>query len=327
MTPYKRDDDTPTDGISLKQRARSLFNNQAHGNMGPALYTNGGGSRYSTILSTNEQYAPYQGEVALIQEHTYDVAKWAGDIDTVIIVGPGPAQAIETKELPILRHLLNLKTVKLIDLSADFNNQAKDALEQQYGESVNVETYTGDFQTVTINGNYPRALVITTGSLTNFENAPIDNFPTATAKSYMKRFQELAKSGGKIVWGYDSNNNKPALEQEYNTPEIADFILNPLYKLSAAADVTLDPAKFSYTAEFFPRGSHLAHYWTATENQNIKIDNDVLNVFKDDRFLCFSSIKLNPDRLNLLAQNQNKGIKSYTHYSKDGQVLHCFDCN
>ena len=315
------------DNLALKKRAFDLFTNRRVGNMGPDLYTNGGGDKYSQIISTNEQYIPYQGEVALIQEKKSDIARWAKDIDTVIIIGPGPAQTMETKELPILKLLPALKTVKLIDLSEQFNAQAAKVLEQSFEPPLYVETYTGDFNTVTLNQNYSRALVITTGSLTNFEDAPLDSFPSSIAGSYLRRFQEMAKPGGKILWGYDSNSNAAAIEAEYESSEISAFVLNPLNKLSSTSGVDIDPKKFIYTPEFFPRGSHLAHYWTATAPQNVEIDDETISIFEGDRFLCFSSIKLNPDKLNIIAQN--KGLSShcaFTH-SNSKQILHCFDYN
>lgn len=309
----------------LKQRATLLFQGEIHGNMGPDLYTNGGSDKYSRIIATNDDYVPYQGEVALIEERKQAIARWARDIDTVIIVGPGPAQTVRTKELPILSLLSNLKTVKLIDLSEKFNNAAAEVIEEEL-KNVRAEIYTGDFNKVTLNGNYKNALVITTGSLTNFEDAPTDSFPAQIAAKYLSRFRELAKSGGKILWGYDSNSDKTSLEKEYDTPEIHSFILNPLNKLAATSGVSVDPGKFVYTPEFHPRSSHLAHYWTATDDQTISIDGQNIDIFKDSRYLCFSSIKLQPERLNILAQN--RGIKPYNSFkSRDnGQVLHCFDC-
>ena len=322
---HRRVTDQPADPSSLKERALSLFTNVSRGNMGPALYTNGGSNKYSDILSTNDQYMPFQGEVALIDKHKESIAKWAKDVDTVIIIGPGPTQAIASKEVPILRLLPNLKTVQLIDLSEQFNIEARDVITTVLPD-LKVEYYTGDFRNVTTNQNYSRALVMTTGSLTNFEDAPVDNFPSATASGYLNRFQELAKSGGKILWGYDANADKDSLIEEYDTPEIAAFILNPLVKLQNTPGVQIDPSKFEYKPEFLPRGSHLAHNWEVTEDQTIKIDGQAIEVFQGDRFLCFSSIKLNPSRLTILARA--KGLqqhKSYTH-DQDKQVLHCFDC-
>ena len=315
------------DNEALKLRATRLFTNVAAGNMGPDLYTNGGSQRYSNIIRANDQYIPYTGEVALIQASKNDIAEWAKNIDTVIVIGPGPAQTMLTKEVPILQLLPKLKTVKLIDLSEQFNIEAARALESKLNRQPIVETYTGDFRTITVNQNYQNALVITTGSLTNFEDASTDSFPSAIASSYLNRFEQLAKSGGKILWGYDSNSNKESLEQEYDTPEIAEFILNPLNKLAETNNVEIDPNGFSYTREFFPRSAHLAHYWAANRDQTIHIDDEVINVFNNDRFLCFSSIKLDPARLNVLAKE--KGIEPYNDYrhAESKQVLHCFDCN
>lgn len=311
--------------IALKDRALRLFSGNIHGNMGPDLYTNGGSDKYSRIIATNEDYVPYQGEVALIDEKKETIARWARDIDTVIIIGPGPAQTIANKELPILKNMAKLKTVKLIDLSAQFNAEAQNVLEKNL-KSVTVESYTGDFMTVTPNENYRNALVITTGSLTNFEDASTEQFPALIAGKYLSRFQELAKPGGKILWGYDSNSDKAALEKEYDTAEIQEFILNPLNKLAATTGVAMNPGKFTYTPEFHPRSSHLAHYWTATDDQTIAIDGHTIDIFKDSRFICFSSIKLEPSRLDVVARN--RGIKPYTSYKArdNGQVLHCFDC-
>lgn len=310
---------------ALKERALRLFSGNIHGNMGPDLYTNGGSDKYSRIIATNDDYVPYQGEVALIDEKKETIARWARDLDTVIIIGPGPAQTIANKELPILRHMPKLKTVKLIDLSAQFNAEAVKVLEDNL-KGVTVESYTGDFMHVTLNQHYKNALVMTTGSLTNFEAASTEQFPALIAGNYLSRFQELAKPGGKILWGYDSNSDKDALEKEYDTGEIHAFILNPLNKLAATTGVAMDPGKFIYTPEFHPRSSHLAHYWTATDDQTIAIDGHTIDIFKDSRFICFSSIKLEPNRLDIVARN--RGIKPYTAYKArdNSQVLHCFDC-
>jgi hypothetical protein len=298
-----------------------LFNHDAWGNMGHYLYTNGGAKLFEKILTSS--YTPYIGESILIQDNLGDISSWAGDIDTVIIIGPGPARSIQSKEIPVLKTLSNLKRVHVVDLSPEFNRQSLAALSQELPSTVSIKPFEADYAQLTSDAfePYERALVISTGSLTNFENCPKDQFPSKQIREHLLRFKGFAKSGGKILWGYDSILDPG----EYNTPEVSNFLMYPLEKAKKLPGVNLDASKFKHETRAYEAASLLAHEWVATEGQYVDINGERFLVDKDSRLMMFGSVKPDPSKLEGLVTPLGLDT-AFIKREPGGAVLHGFNC-
>lgn len=305
----------------LLQRLCDLFYHTHWGNMGPDLYVNGGAKRFENVLTAS--YTPYAGETKLLATNASKIFDWAQHMETAVVVGPGPELSVRSKEIPILKMLPNLKRVISIELSPVFNKQSERALQKELPH-VDVHSFEIDFRDADLSAieNSKPALVISTGSFTNFEDCPTESFPFAQVNGHIKKLGELAGQGGKILWGYDSTLN----EVQYNNPLVSDFLNYPLEKASAMEGVILDAKGFRHETRANTGSSVLSHDWIATRPQDIVIGSHVFAVDKGDRFPMLISVKPSPDRL-VRAVKALGVTTAFIEIDKSGAVIQGFDCN
>lgn len=304
----------------LLQRLCDLFYHQHWGNMGPDLYVNGGAERFENVLTAS--YTPYAGEKKLLSDNKSKIIQWAEGMETAIIVGPGPGRSVRSKEIPILKSMPNLKRVISIELSPVFNRQSLAALESALTD-IEVHAIEMDFRKADLSSieNSKPALVISTGSFTNFEDCPTESFPFAQINGHVGKLAELAGKGGKILWGYDSTLK----EDQYNNPLVSDFLNYPLEKASLMESVILDPKGFQHETRANAVSSVLSHDWVATRPQDVHIGRHMFAVDTGDRFPMFVSVKPLPDRV--VRSVKGLGIEtSFTERDASGAVIQAFDC-
>lgn len=303
----------------LLERFNDLFCHVNWGNMGPALYSNGGAARFERILQ--DVYTPYSGEKALIQNNLPEISDWAKDISTVIIIGPGPARSIRAKERQILQSLPKLRQVVISELSREFNKQSSAEIKRLF-PNISVTALQQDFRTINLdNVDYDSALVISTGGFTNFERMTADHFPHSQVSEHLATIKRLARHGGKFLWGYDSSIDV----SRYNCPEVSEFLLYPLEKASKMDGVTLDPRGFEHKTLANRAASVLSHDWIVTRDQNVFIGDRSYAFSVGEKFVAFSSAK--PDPTKIIRAASLQGIVSHKIYRDDtGSVIHALNC-
>lgn len=307
---------------ALVRRLVDLFEGKASGNMGPELYQNGGADLFEK-LTQSQTYNPYAGEILLIDENKGHIHAWAESVESAIIIGPGPANSVRNKELPILRGLPNLKHVHVIELSRVFNTQSS-ALLQEELSGVQVSSHTKDFMRMersSLGDVSGSSLLISTGSLTNYENCSTDRFPSPQLKSHLRAFRRLAGDGGKVLWGYDSHLSTGA----YEDPLVSEFLLYPLKRAARIQGVSIDPSGFIRHSDCHQQASLVAHAWAATRDQMIDIAGDRHWISKGDKFTIFCSVKPCPDKVKIFESIAK--LKTHEYKTEQaGAVLHAFDC-
>ena len=308
---------------ALLVRLCDLFSGNRTGNLGPDLYRNGGAEKFENILSGAQAYTPFSGEIKLLNDNAEKIGQWIGNIETAIIVGPGPGRSVQQKELTILSHMQNLQRVITIELSPVFNQQSADVLRANLS-GVAVHSFEMDFRDTDLShiADSQPALVISTGSLTNYEDCQPHSFPQGQVTKHISKLAELAGSQGKILWGYNSSLNA----EQYNRPQIDDFLMYPLVKASRMGDVRLDASGFRHETKANTSASTLTHYWIATCDQDVEINGTCFAINEGEHFPMFFSVAQSPERLERLIKSFPK-ISSF-FYEKDGSgaVIHGFDC-
>lgn len=303
----------------LAKDLSDLFNNVRHGHLGPVLYSNGGSALFTKAIQTTG-YNPFKGEVGLIQANLDSIADWAKDIENVIIVGPGPAVSLQNKEIPILERLTALKRISLVEQSPDFIRADMEALNERFPQ-VDVKAFEANFLQHVPHPSSQPALVISTGSLTNFENAAFENFPGKQLTEALAAFKTLAGQDGKVLWGYNSKLH----DEGYQSQAIADFLLYPLHKAAQLQGIFIDPENYKYESKVYPQASHLAHQWVAHAFERVEIGGRMHHINPGDRFTMFSSITPDPKKVARLSKEQNM-ITPFVFSEDGGAVLHGFDC-
>ena len=334
--PPPPSDELPPAGTLAGAVARVLKDESARGIMGPFMYENGGAKLFSTITSDNGvdadgDYAEHFGvEARLIQQHAKEIAELAKNYDDIIIVGPGPAHSVKTKELPIIKEILKAttdqKTVHIVELSSVFKAAAEATVTDELKgfAHAKVEAHQADFRRISGLGGDKGALVICTGSLMNLERPTIESFPSQEMKAHLTAFGRLAGAGGMVVLGYDTCNDAVKLQEAYNTEEVSQFVTYPLAKAGAAN-------MFKYAPKWREESSTLVHYWEAVKDGIVRLNYQdeqgqpavtEIDVFKGDRYVPFVSVKPDPIRLAQLASRISMDTEAIKRL--DTQALHVF---
>lgn len=307
----------------LLLRLSDLFSGAKTGHLGPDLYSNGGAAKFENILKGNGSYTPFAGEVQLLTEHAQYISDWAKSLGTAIIIGPGPAKSVMAKEIKVLKSMPNLKRVISLELSPAFNKQSELALSTAL-PNVSIHAFEIDFRTADLSGivDSKPALVISTGSFTNYEGCLGHNFPHGQVTRHIAKMAELAGSGGKILWGYNSELNAAP----YNQADVDDFLMYPLQKASMMEGVTLDASGFRHFTQADESASTLTHCWIANYDQDVVIGDETYPINKGEQFSMFFSVAQSPDRLERFMSNNSKTSSSFFEKGSSGAVIHGFDC-
>lgn len=308
---------------ALMRRLCDLFSHRSWGNLGPELYQNGGADLFTRILTGGDNgYKSHSGEKGLIELHKEGIASWAEGMDTAILVGPGPEVSVRHKEIPILRGLPNLRRIVVVELSPVFNRASCSVLHDEFPKA-QVIPYHRDFMKLELEGSlsYGNALVISTGSLANYEKCPSHSFPSAQLTAHLEAFRKLAREGGKVLWGYHSRLDA----DHYRSDAVREFLLYPLVKASKIKGVEIDPSLFSYEPRICEQASAAFHDWVVVRQGNIKVGDKRFVVFQDERYGMFCSVKPDPEKVEPLGRNVRLPTWS-TFREESGGVLHAFDC-
>jgi hypothetical protein len=296
----------------VTQVAIDLFSRTMQGHAGEIAYLNGGGELFKNFATGNPDYYLYNGESDHIEANKVELAKMIKDTEHLIVVGQGPAESFENKEMKIIKLLDNLKKVTFIDVSAQFNKAARGALRtycKDNNKKIVSHSLTADFNDIaqTIQHDM-KSTVISTGSLiTNLHNTDFRDFPSRQMSEILGSFAKLAGPNGQAVLCYDSNRDAESLKKAYNH-QLAPFITNiakiiqqfsnGIKNFDGSAD------SFSYTAEWYPHSSQIAHNIVATKDQDFSIENNGIvhnfSIKAGDTFNCMTSIKAAPEMISTL---------------------------
>jgi len=295
-----------------------LFHGKTWGNFGEELYKGNGPRIFQSILKPD--YGPFDGEVSQIKKNMGEIVNWIGSLDTAILIGPGPSRSVREKELRILERVASLKRVIIIELSEEFNKQSTQEVSKHLPH-VDIVSFQSDFMKASL-GHIPynAALVISTGSMTNFERCPMTHFPHGKVGDHLDRMAELAKIGGKFLWAYDQS-----LEADFYNTYASDFLLEPLRRAERTAGIQLSADTFRHLSVAETQGCGIFHKWENLCDQEIVIGETVYYLTKGDRFSCFTSGKFPPHKITRVAQHHSLKTALVFEDQRSGAVIHGFD--
>ena len=252
---------------------------------------------------------------AYIRSDKAAIAQDLAGTERAIIVGPGPGESFDQKEMQILKLLPRLKEVHFVDVNAEFNKQAARIVRnhaRSSGHHIRVQSHEMDFRNaVSTLPPRPNTTVFSTGSLvSNVPNAPLDWFPNHAMGEFIGAFAKLAGDGGKVMLGYDSNNSANTLEKAYNE-DLAPFIENIMRIIvdhsRGIKGLKASAGHFHYESEWLERAGQVAHKLIAEQDQKFEIcfEGRTHSFFleKGEEFIVMSSLRPSVDRLTKIAEN------------------------
>ncbi|MCZ6702568.1 MAG: L-histidine N(alpha)-methyltransferase, partial [Ignavibacteria bacterium] len=121
----------------------------------------------------------------------------------------------------------------------------------------------------------------------------IGNFTPEKAKSFLERITNTCGKNSGLLIGVDLKKEKSVLDAAYNDSKgiTAEFNLNILNHINALVNADFDINKFSHHAFFNEKYGRIEMHLTSKENQEVKIDDEVIIFGKDENILTEYSYK------------------------------------
>lgn len=322
---------------TVTKAAIALFTRKQWGHMGDIAYLNGGGKLFGDFTQNNNDYYVYRSEVSHLAYNAKSIANDIGDTEHLIIVGPGPALSLRMKDMQILKLLPHVKKVTLVDISQSFNDQGLEALEdfkRESGRTFQTGALTMEFHQAASHVDHTMpTTVISTGSLiSNVHNAPVGGFPEHPLKDMLQGFSDLAGPDGRVVLGYDSNDDEFSLRRAYSA-RLAPFIKN-IAKIIADHCEGIQgfdgaPDNFDYEMAWDYKSLQVMHKLIVKKSQAFTIDyqgrSHSLTLRAGEEFVVMSSIKPRASIMSRMAEDKDVGLDTQNVYQdRHGMVEHVF---
>ena len=317
--------------------AINLFSGIEHGHMGRIAYLDNGAFLFNKFVHENPNYYLYNDEIELFQKNCSELSRNFRFCTRAIIVGPGPRDSFMQKEMHILKHMPHLQEIIFIDLSQKFNDAAKKVIDRSYIFNcigARASYLTMNFR-VAAHFLAPRedTAVLCTGSLiSNLENVkPTEAFPKVKARIFMQGLQQLAGPNGRILIGYDSNDNINTLLRAYDQC-LEPFMINIMRvirdNVPGAQLMKVGPDYFGYEASVRPCAPMVEHRLVVRQDQTITIISRnkspiTFELKQGQRLTMMTSLKPRPQLLDSVGRNIGL-LTADIYRHRNGPTLHVF---
>jgi hypothetical protein len=202
--------------------------------LGKAAYLLDPTGKFYNDATNHKSYYPRPGDVIAIKNHKEQITNRAHEVKHAIVIGQGPADVFQAKEVEILKGLRKLEKITTIDLSSYFNEQADEVVQKlsaKIKRPIEFNSITADYRT---NASYlplhtegePALVICTGGLITNTESKNRDDFPSGQFKRDLKSLAKIAGKDGYVLVTYDSSEKIPLLLKAYDTKELKNLFLN-----------------------------------------------------------------------------------------------------
>lgn len=232
----------------------------------------------------------------LIACHAPDIIKMTGPIDTIVDLGPGERQAVQTNTVPFIRSASDfIKTYVSIDLCESY---AEDAAEIVSSLSQDIEAYPLNQDFLLSKPYYPassKVLGLCFGGIVGNYAGPQgakDAIPMLVRE--LELLRKNMPHGGHLLVGLDANQNEQSLYASYDHPAHADYEINVLYQIKR--DLIPDQAGFKpdqwkYEMAWYAQSYQFCHIAEATEDQRFVLAGKEYTISKGEQFVVDNSFK------------------------------------
>lgn len=280
----------------LEQDAMEFLLGKLSGNLWPYLYGTPeddndpvrGGILYNEMLAGEKDYYLYKYEAKLFQSKGHLLTEKIGTNATFVELGPGSEQSIRLKTLPLLRSCHDLKGYLGIDISQDFVDKVVEVIRAEL-PNISVEGMQQDFTQLENIPEYEKPVVL-------FKGSTIANLRKEEVPVFIAHIKELIGKPHYLLLVHDANQDEVSLMKAYDTPKMAVFMENIMFRLDRDTGVVgMKPEAFSYKPEWEPERHDLKHVLTATESQTLELQGQTIEIAKGQKVHTLSSFKYPPE--------------------------------
>lgn len=252
------------------------------------------GSELFEAITRLPEYYPTRVETALLRQHAPDIARFAGDVRTVVEFGSG-----SSTKTPLVLRAIGAAHYVPIDISGDFLTDAARAVAEA-NPGLEVVPVTGDFAR-------PLQLPAAVGRgpvLGFFPGSTIGNFAPHAAVDLLRSFAATLGPGARLVIGIDTRKNPRLIEAAYDDAAgvTAAFNLNLLHRINRELDGSIDVDGFEHRAEWNDLHGRIEMHLVAQENMAFTAAGRPFTMRAGETIHTENSYKYRPEEAKLLAR-------------------------
>lgn len=171
----------------------------------------------------------------------------------------------------LLRHL-SMSKVNFTYIPVDISEKANDILFRDMKQDlplVKVEPLTGDYlEHISSNNGFGE-----TARVVFFLGSNIGNFGERELEGFLRNLSEFARSGDKVLIGFDLKKSPGVIMKAYNDPHglTRRFNLNLLERLNRELDADFKPDQFEHHTQYNPETGEVKSYLVSLTMQRVYI--------------------------------------------------------
>jgi dimethylhistidine N-methyltransferase len=268
---------------------------KSHKRMPTTLFYDEQGSKLFDRICELDEYYPTRTELKILEDNIEEITSYFGDDCVLVELGSGSSIKIRL----LIDHLPTLAAYVPVDISSEHLVYSAVCLKADHpGLNIYplVADYTKQFVLPKINEKYKNIDSFYPGST-------IGNFTPDKARAFLKRVAKTCGKDSGLLIGVDLKKDKNILEAAYNDSKgiTAEFNLNILNHINALANADFDINRFSHHAFFSEEYGRIEMHLLSKENQEVNIDDNLINLGKDELILTEYSYKYSLQEFKELA--------------------------
>ncbi len=282
------------------------------------LYDEAGALLFSAICLQPDYYLP-RAEKRLMDQHLPAIAARLGPYRTVIEPGVGDG----TKAERLLASLQEPAAFIGVDVAGPTIKRAGVQLSRRFPE-LNIHMLEADFGQLT---SLPE-LSSTSQPLLFFPGSTLGNFQPREAGNLLRRFSQLAGSGGQLLIGVDPGQHHAHLLRAYDDSAgvTAAFNRNILIHLKQAYGIRIDPRHFEHRAVWLEDPPRIEMHLVAQIGMHIVVADQTIEIKAGEHLHTESSHKYPADIFVQLIKEAGLRIESDWRDSEGDFVWYLLAC-
>lgn len=243
-----------------------------------------GGLLYNEVLENDSDYYLYHLEAALFQQKGEQLASLIGPGATFIELGPGSEQSLRLKTVPLLQFCKDLRGYIGIDISQSFLDKGLAVIKSEFPDIL-IDGIQQDFTQLKELPTFEKSVVF-------FKGSTISNMTRDEVPSFINGIGQFAHPDHLLLIVHDANQDEVSLMKAYDTPRVALFIKNIMYRMARdSGAIGLNPESFRYKPQWDVANHDFKHVLIATEDQKFSLQDHTVTITKGEAFHVFSSFK------------------------------------
>lgn len=312
---------------------QATLRGERHGIMGAWQYSSSqyagdpvrGAYLWEEFLKASKDYYPIHNEIRLIGERAGDLLDDNGEPITLADFGPGPAQAVLNKTLPVKRHFKNVVRYCPLDKCQDYLVSAGDVLNNDQ-PGIEITAFHADYFKDHIElPQDERILALFFGStISNLEGPPDNGIPEQEIIAQLSRVRQIIGPRGQLLMAYDTNQDEGSILRSYLHPLQQAFGSNVMYRVKRDLPVygNFDPAAWRYEPVWHEKSHQLCHTIVCERTQDFWLGGEYFNIEAGQRFILNNSFKYPAMKMQQWAQRAGFDNQRVVMDHQNRQALH-----